>query len=59
MPRSQGLSDDSPFMKQAKEAQARIEAVLVIQSEVRRQRAVGAASRSTVRPRHLRGLRAL
>ena len=32
--RSQGLSDDSPFMKKAQEAQERIQAVLVIQSEV-------------------------
>jgi hypothetical protein len=32
--RAQGLSDDSPFMKKAVEAQERINAVLVIQSEV-------------------------
>jgi len=32
--KAQGLSDDSPFMKQAKEAQARIESVLVVQAEV-------------------------
>ena len=32
--KAQGLSDDSPFMKQAKEAQARIENVLVVQAEV-------------------------
>lgn len=32
--RAQGLSDDSPFMKKALEAQERINAVLVIQAEV-------------------------